>query len=143
MQTVEPYQFRKVKTVDNNLASDCYYIAGEFMGDAESLVYSIPYDVNTLGRPMFVAEKANGYLLGFVVGQVQDAKNARITSLYVTARAHRKGIASHLLADIEQYFRERGITRVSLDSRPMAVHFYNARGYSRVAQNSHRLQKTL
>ena len=137
------YQCRLVKKADKFLAQDCYYIAGEFLGDACTFIDSVPYDVNVLHRPMFVAEKPNGYVLGFVLGRMIDSKSAEITALYVTAQAHRNGVGATLLQTMEGYMRDRGITQVQLVSRPMAVHFYTQRGYTRRQAMSHYLQKTL
>ena len=138
-----PYRLRKVNVADNNLATDCYYIASEFVGDAHGFIESIPYDVNVLGRPMFVAEKSGGFVVGFIMGRVQNATDAEITSLYVTARAHRTGIASRLLGEMEQYFGARGIRQINVISRPKAIPFYQACNYARVRPESHFLQKTL
>ena len=138
------YQVRKVGRADRNLAVDCYYIASETLGDADCFIESIPYDVNVLQRPMFVAEKkSNGYLVGFVLGKMLDQKTAEIASLYVTSRARRNGIGATLLSQMEDYLRARGVIQVQLTSRPMAVHFYTERGYVRRKVGSHYLQKTL
>ena len=142
-QTNLSYQCRFVKNADHNLAEDWYYIACEFLGDARAFIDSVPYDVNVLHRPMFVAEKPNGYVLGFVMGKMIDNKSAEISALYVTARAHRNGIGATLLQNMEGYLRDRGVANVQLVSRPMAVHFYTEHGYTRRQAMSHYLQKTL
>lgn len=135
---------RYVANVDADLARDCCFIASQFVGNNPGLVHSLKYDVNVLRYPMFVAERANGRTVGFVMGKHWPKRHdAEITALYVTGRMHRVGIGTELLTRMENYMRGVGVRSISLVSRPMAEPFYKARGYVRDGVFKHYLQKTL
>ena len=134
---------RYVAYADYQIARDCCRIACEFLRAGDAFEHTIPYDVNVLRRPMFIAERQNGYVAGFILAKLVDKNAAEILSLYVRGNMHRMGIGTQLLTGMENYLRGCGIRKIDLVSRPMAVNFYNARGYIQHCSDKSFLQKSI
>ena len=74
---------------------------------------------------MFVDEKENGFLKGFIIGNM-DANVAIVDGLFVDKKFHRSGVGSALLRAYEDWARGEGANRIKLRSRPtrQALDFY-------------------
>lgn len=89
----------------------------------------------------FVVAEADGAVLGFgalreEAGDHLDAPaDAEVTAVYVRPSAARQGVGSALLADLEREAREAGAGSLGLWSSLVAVPFYQAAGYDRVADH--------
>lgn len=140
----QDHAIRQIDFVSEDMGLECYYIASQFVGDAECLFYSLQYNVNVLGHQMFVCVN-KGFIQGFIKGEIlKPTTRARIDELYVDRRCHGRGIGTSLLNAYCNYAADCGVREVVLWSRPTvaAKAFYNARGF-RLVGASRLMQKTL
>ena len=80
-----------------------------------------------------VAESREG-ILGFLLGVIERAYEARILILAVDENARGRGIGARLVRLFEERFRERGIRRVNLEVRvtnEAAIRLYEKMGFER------------
>ena len=133
----------QITYADKSLALDCYYIASQFVGSADGLLYSIVPHVNVLRQPLFVSQKGLG-INGFVRATVEEQKrNLLIQDLYVDRVVHRMGLGARLLQAQIDYAIRCKLNTVTLLSRPSAVAFYEKMGFVRQGPQRYTMYKTL
>lgn len=135
---------RRVGVLDRDLLWNCHYIVNSFMdaGDGGGW-FGQKILVDSGMSVMFVDEKENGFLKGFIIGNM-DANVAIVDGLFVDKKFHRSGVGSALLRAYEDWARGEGTNRIKLRSRPtrQALDFYKKHGFERINWNNY-MQKTL
>ena len=126
---------KRVLYLTDNLCKDCYLIANKFVGDANSLYYSLPDKINKKNHTMFVWED-NGFTCGFLTAYVMCG-NAYVENLYVDKNCQRRGIGAQLISVYEQIARKQGARHIVLQSRNtvQALRFYKKMGFEKIAEN--------
>lgn len=80
----------------------------------------------------FIVAEAGEELVGFVLGTIQRAYEARILALAVEEDWRRHGIASRLTRQFLENFRDYGVQRVTLEvrvSNKPAIELYRSMGF--------------
>ncbi|MBQ8294402.1 MAG: GNAT family N-acetyltransferase [Alphaproteobacteria bacterium] len=135
---------RRVFKLERGLLWDCYYIVNTFMdaGSGGEWV-TLKYLVDSGQSVMFVDERANGFVNGFLIGNVKS-DCATVDNLFVDKKAHRGGIGSALLKAYEDYCIGVGARQIKLKSRPtkQALEFYQKHGYVKLNWE-YQMQKSL
>ncbi len=135
---------RQVLRLDKTLMWDCFFIANQFV-DATTLAAwaELKNFVDSGKSILFVDEKENGYLKGFLLGNVQT-NGAVVENLFVDKRFQRTGVGGALLGAYENFVRACGVRQVKLQSRPtkQAMAFYKKHGYVKIKFDYH-MQKSL
>ena len=91
----------------------------------------------------FVVAETDGRVVGFgslrhgPSPSLESPADAEVTAVYVLPSLVRRGVGSRLLAAMETEAEERGFETVGLCSSLVAVPFYDANGYDRVADRTH------
>ncbi len=135
---------RRVGVLEHELMRDCHYIVNSFMDAGSGGAWFAKKFLVDSGRSvMFVDEKDNGYLRGFIIGNL-DANMAIVDDLFVDRKFHRMGIGEALLRAYEDYARAAGAQKIKLQSRPtrQAINFYQKHGFYKICWNNY-MQKTL
>ncbi len=134
---------RQVLSVPDGMALDCFYIMNQFV-DVNEMVLGHMRDSVAKGQAvMFVDEKANGFLTGFLTGRVGDGVGY-VQNLYVDKRYHRCGIGGALLDAYQNYCLGNNVRQMTLTTRStrQAINFYVKNGFVQVAANK-LMQKSL
>lgn len=132
----------RVPVVSRAVAMDCFYIASQYVGDAYALPQILMRDVDNLSHPLFVAQ-TDGYVHGFLRGRLCDDGTAlRIHDLYVDLAARRHGLGRRLVNKACDYARAQGARTMRVQSRPVAIKFYEKQGFYKIAANN-MMEKTL
>ena len=132
-----------VTHADKDMATDCYYIASTYVGDADGLLYSIVPHVNSLHQPFFIAQ-SRGFIRGFLRAKVDSiGTNIVIQDLYIDNRFRRMGLGTKLMNAQINYAIANGARTLTLQARPLSVPFYEKMGFVRIHPQGHMLQKTL
>lgn len=134
--------FKYVAHADARTVRECGRVAAQWLGPAVYLTNDIKYNVNVSHDPMFVAHMPNGDLGGFIIAN-KKRTNAEISWLYVDKGLHGMRIRTRLLMHMQDYLRDVGVRHVRLLSRPSAIPFYMAHGYTPICPDSRYLQKSL
>ena len=135
---------RRVFSFDKNLLYDCFYIANQFMDVGTFAVWTEwMYSVDCRQSIMFVDEKENGYLKGFLLGSIKQ-NSAVVDNLFVDRPFQRAGVGGALMDAYEDFARRCGAKQIKLQSRPtkQAVEFYRKRGFVKTNLEYH-MQKSL
>ena len=135
---------RRVFGLDRGMLEDCFYIVNQFMDASSRLpLVELNFLVESGTTVLFVDEKENGYLTGFVAGGVEQ-NGATIDNLFVDKKFHRSGIGSALLKAYEKHARLAGAKQIKLQSRPtkQALEFYKKHGYVKINWGNY-MQKSL
>jgi ribosomal protein S18 acetylase RimI-like enzyme len=111
-------------------------------GDKDALVPGfrelLTRAVRAQGRrsTVLIAERTDGTPLGFISLKVRDGaagdQRAHVADLAVTEPARRTGVGTELMKAGEQWARDRGLARLSLDvwsNNERALAFYERLGY--------------
>jgi putative acetyltransferase len=77
-------------------------------------------------RVSFVAEEAEGRLIGFIQYDPPD----RVDMTYVHPEFQRRGVASALLAELEREARDRGARVLHVEASITGRPFFEARGFA-------------
>lgn len=135
---------RQVYRLDRGTMLDCFYVANQFI-DAQNVInwQSLEFTVQAGHSIMFVDESSNGFLKGFLVGNIQS-KDAMLDALYVDRKFQRGGVGGALLGAYEDYVRKFGVKQIKLQSRPtkQAIEFYQKHGFQKIG-SEYRMQKSL
>ncbi len=135
---------RRVYSLDKGLLLDCRCIVNCFM-DADTLGEwtALKYQVDSGKTVMLVDEKENGFLKGFLFGNL-DVECAILKHLFIDKRFHRSGVGSALVKAYEEYARRAGVKRIKLQSRPtrQAISFYQKHGFQKINWGNY-MQKSL
>lgn len=135
---------RRVFLLNKELLWDCFYIANQFVDAAVLASWAqLKHKVDSGQAVLFVDEKDNGFLRGFLLGGMKS-NVAVVDNLFVDKRFQRGGVGSALLQAYEDFARSGGIQQIKLQSRPtkQAVEFYAKNGYAKV-DFGYNMQKTL
>lgn len=135
---------RRVFSLDRGMREECFYIVNQFMDASARLPWiELTFLVESGKAVLFVDEKENGYLTGFLLGNVQ-LNGATIDNLFVDKKFHRSGIGSALLKAYEDCVRRAGAKQIKLQSRPtkQAIEFYKKHGYVKINWANY-MQKSL
>ena len=79
---------------------------------------------------MLVAVAADGTFQGAALGYRDGTSGVKLQALAITPAVRRRGIASRLLAELEQVSSRAGRSTIFLGIEPSARVFYESRGYS-------------
>lgn len=82
----------------------------------------------------FVVAEGREGILGFLLGVIERAYEARVLILAVDERARGRGIGSRLVRLFEERFRHRGVRRLNLEVRvtnESAIRLYERMGFER------------
>jgi putative acetyltransferase len=114
----------RVIAVDDPLAPDVLALLDAHM--EHNHAHSPPEDVFALDANELRAEditffsmRQDGKLLGIGAIRVMDAEHAEIKSMHTAASARGTGVARAMVEHLLAFARERGITRVSLETGTM------------------------
>lgn len=136
---------RLVRVLEPELMRDCHYIVNTFMdvGSVRAWFCAKKFLVDSGRSIMFVDEKDNGYLRGFIIGDI-DVTVATVDELFVDRKFHRMGVGTALLQVYENYACAVGVQKIKLQSRPtrQALGFYQKHGYQKINWENY-MQKTL
>ena len=135
---------RRVWRLDKTLMWDCFYVVNQFMDATARLPWvELKFLVESGNSVLFVDEKENGYLRGFLIGKIL-AEDATVDNLFVDKRFHRMGVGGALLKAYEEYARGAGARQIKLQSRPtkQALDFYKNHGYVKINWENY-MQKSL
>jgi GNAT superfamily N-acetyltransferase len=135
---------RRVFSLDKNLLQDCFYIANQFMDATSLIAWAELKGFVVLGTSvLFVDEKENGYLKGFLLGSIKQ-NSAVVDNLFVDRPFQRAGVGGALMDAYEDFARRCGAKQIKLQSRPtkQAVEFYKKRGFMKTNLAYH-MQKSL
>ena len=135
---------RRVFSLDKNLLRDCFYIANQFMDASNAVSWQdLPFRIQAEQSIMFVDEKENGYLKGFLLGRIKQ-NSAVVDNLFVDRPFQRAGVGGALMDAYEDFARRCGAKQIKLQSRPtkQAVEFYKKRGFVKTNLEYH-MQKSL
>lgn len=142
MQSTPDFSIRAGRDDD---AARLIALMGAVWGEYEGIVFDVDAELpelyalathfaNRQGR-LWVAERADGLILG-MIGMAPIADNGiELHKLYVAREARRLGLASQLLALVEDEARARGASFIALhtDSRFLQAHaFYERHGFARL-----------
>jgi ribosomal protein S18 acetylase RimI-like enzyme len=90
-------------------------------GSADSFAAFVRSLVESDRDRVAVAESAEGCLIGYAIGSDRDnapvlapERFGLVSDIYVDERHRREGVARALFADLEDWFKERGLTSVEL-----------------------------
>lgn len=125
---------RRVFSIDRNTMMDCFYIVNQFMDAHNAISWEcLQRRVQFEQAIMFVAEKENGYLKGFLVGSVKQ-NVALIDNLFIDRQFQRSGVGTALMIAYENFVRRYGAKQIVLQSRPtkQAVDFYQKNGFVKI-----------
>jgi ribosomal protein S18 acetylase RimI-like enzyme len=64
-----------------------------------------------------------------IIGLINERRNGHISMLFVDGRYHRKGIATALMKEMVGALKDEGITRITLNSSPYGMAFYEHYGF--------------
>ena len=135
---------RRVFALDRSMMADCFYIANQFM-DAQNVIAweDLQFKIQAEQSVMFVDEKENGYLKGFLVGGIKQ-NSAVVDNLFVDRQYQRGGVGGTLMDAYEDFARRCGAKQIRLQSRPtkQALAFYQKRGFVKTNLEYH-MQKSL
>ncbi len=135
---------RRVFSLRKEMLWDCFYIANQFVDAALLASWAqLKYKVDSGQVVLFVDEKDNGFLRGFLLGGL-ESNVAVVNNLFVDKRFQRGGVGSALLQAYEDFARSGGIQQIKLQSRPtkQAMSFYQKNGYAKM-DFGYNMQKTL
>ena len=93
-------------------------------------VIEVPLRQIELGH--VVAAKRDGRLTGFAAIELNDDGSAELDGLFVEPALWRQGIASRLIASVEQVAREAGSDVLHVTANPNALGFYTHVGFVKV-----------
>ncbi len=82
----------------------------------------------------FIVAEARDGIVGFLLGVVERAYEARILILAVDERARKRGVGTRLVNLFEERFRANGIRRLNLEVRVAnenAIRLYERMGFER------------
>lgn len=82
----------------------------------------------------FIVVESGRDIVGFILGTIQRAYEARILALAVDPTWRRRGIASQLVARFVETFQRYGVRRISLEvrtSNEAAIDLYRALGFDK------------
>ena len=126
---------RRVMCMDRDMLRTCYGIVNMFM-DAGSMSewFALKFRVDSGGSVMFVDEKTNGAVRGFLIGDAGGLRCVTLYDLFVNKEYHRMGVGSALLQAYEKYARECSVEKIRLQSRPtkQALAFYARHGFQKI-----------
>ena len=94
--------------------------------------HMVPADVLATQRAIFLAARRDGELLGSIALLMIAPGHAEMKRMFVRAEARGLGLGRRLLNTLEQTARDRGITRISLETgfkQSEAISLYRACGY--------------
>lgn len=135
---------RRVFRLDRGMREDCFYIVNQFMDASTRLPWiELNFLVESGKCVLFVDEKENGYMKGFLLGSIQ-LNGAMIDNLFVDKKFHRSGVGSALLKAYEDCARAEGVKQIKLQSRStkQATEFYKKHGYVKINWENY-MQKSL
>ncbi|MBP3340830.1 MAG: GNAT family N-acetyltransferase [Alphaproteobacteria bacterium] len=134
---------RQVLVVPKGIALDCFYIMNQFVDVNGAILDHICDSVGKGQAVMFVDEKPNGFLTGFLTGRVSDGVGY-VQNLYVDKRYHRCGIGGTLLDAYQNYCVGNKVKQIMLTTRPtqQAINFYVKNGFVQTSINK-LMQKSL
>ena len=136
---------RRVVNMDRDMVRACYGIVNMFM-DAGSMSewFALKFTVDSGRSIMFVDEKTNGAVRGFLVGDAGVSRCVTLHDLFVNKDYHRMGVGSALLQAYEDYTRECSVEKIRLQSRPtkQALAFYVQHGFQKICWDN-TMQKIL
>lgn len=81
----------------------------------------------------FIVAEVEGEIIGFVMGSIQKAYEARILALAVDEEYRRQGIGTRLTEQFLANFRDHGVERVTLEvrvSNQAAIEMYRELGFT-------------
>ena len=136
---------RRVVCMDRNILRECRGIVDTFMdAGVWSDWFVVKFLVESGKAIMFVDEKENGFVRGFLIGEAGSADCVSITNLFVDKKYHRMGVGRALLQVYEKYARECGVKKIKLQSRStrQALDFYVQNGFQKINWDNY-MQKTL
>jgi len=93
-------------------------------------------DNNSVG----LVAKVNGEIAGFIIGMIYAERSSltgHILTIDISPSHRRKGIAQRLLREIEDIFKEKGVTTLRLEVREdniAALRLYRKLGYKKIAR---------
>lgn len=98
---------RRVFALDRSMMEDCFYIANQFM-DAQNVIAweDLQFKIQAEQSVMFVDEKENGYLKGFLIGGIKQ-NSAVVDNLFVDRQYQRGGVGGALMDVYEDFARRR------------------------------------
>ena len=105
------------------------YLQALYPAESNHLVSA---DVLATHQAVFLAARRNGELLGSIAFLVIVPGHAEMKRMFVRAEARGLGLGRRLLNTLEQTARDRGITRISLETgfkQSEAISLYRACGY--------------
>lgn len=134
---------RQVVAVPKEIALDCFYIMNQFVDVNEMVLANICDGVSKGQTLMFIDEKPNGFITGFLTGRVDNGVGY-VQNLYVDKKYHRCGIGGALLNAYQNYCVVNGMQQITLNTRStrQAINFYEKNGFVQMAANK-LMQKTL
>ncbi len=134
---------RQVVAVPKEIALDCFYIMNQFVDVNEMVLANICDGVSKGQTLMFIDEKPNGFITGFLTGRVDNGVGY-VQNLYVDKKYHRCGIGGALLNAYQNYCVVNGMQRITLNTRStrQAINFYEKNGFVQMTANK-LMQKTL
>lgn len=135
---------RRVGVLEPGLIQDCHYIMNSFMDAGSGGAWFVKKDLVDSGKAvMFVDEKENGFVKGFIFGNL-DANVAVVGDLFVDRKFHRTGVGTALLHAYEDWARGIGAKKIKLQSRAtrQALDFYQKHGFQRINLGCY-MQKSL
>ena len=76
---------------------------------------------------VWLAQSPGGKILGFFI-LISESGMAEVDALYVDPQVKSMGLGRRLWTKLEELARKAGVTRLSIDSDPFALPFYQAMG---------------
>ena len=129
----------KIETATIKLLDKLYQIEEQCFDQEAFTKRQIAYlltDYNTIA----LVAKANGDIVGFIIVQVEienDTLFGHIITVNVAPSYRRKGIARKLLEEIEDIFKQKGISECHLEVREdnnAALKLYQSLGYQKIGK---------
>lgn len=136
---------RRVVCMDRDVLRACHSIVNMFMdAGTGSEWFALKFLVDSGKSIMFVDEKSNGFVRGFLIGEAGTADCVSISNLFVDKNYHRMGVGRALLQAYEEYARASGVKKIKLQSRPtrQALGFYAQHGFQKINYDNY-MQKKL
>jgi GNAT superfamily N-acetyltransferase len=104
--------------------------------------YEMPeYEPEALENFKSVLEISNAFVAsenGKIIGMINERGGGRVSMLFVDGDYHRKGIATALMNHIAVDLKSKNIMRITVNSSPFGVPFYENYGFSQTDEMQHK-----